>query len=282
MAESAAALRARVATALVLAPLAIAAILTLPTLGLAAVLAVIVAFGALEWARLGGLPAGWAQGGLVAYQAVLLAAGYWIAVHHPHWLLPALGVFTGWWLAIGAVLALRRQPVVADPRRRPLLLAGAPLLTAAAWLALVLLHGAGPRGPALLLLLMLLIWGADTAAYFSGRAFGRRKLAPAVSPGKTFEGLVGALVAAAACGLLLAGTGFAGRVDAVPAVALCLVVALSSVSGDLFESYAKRLAGLKDSGRLLPGHGGVLDRIDSLIAAAPVFLFGWLTASGGA
>ena len=282
MAEPRSALRARVATALVLAPLAIAAVLALPTRGLAAFLAPIVVLGALEWARLGGLAAGWARGGLVAYQVVLLGAGYWLAARYPHWLLPALGIVTGWWLGVGAVLALRRQPVVADPRRRPLLLAGAPFLTAAAWLALVLLHGTGPQGPARVLLLMFLIWGADTAAYFSGRAFGRHKLAPVVSPGKTVEGLAGALVAATACGLVLAGTGIAGKVDAGAAVALCLVVALASVAGDLFESYAKRAAGLKDSGQMLPGHGGVLDRIDSLIAAAPVFLFGWAYAAGAA
>lgn len=280
MPESRSALRARVATALVLAPLAIVAILYLPAGGLAAFLALIVALAALEWAHLGGLAAGWARGGLVAYQLFLLAGGYWLAGRYPHWVLPVLGGFVGWWLGVGAVLALRRQPVVANPRRRPLLLAGAPLLTAAAWLALVLLHGTGPRGPALVLLLMILIWGADTAAYFSGRAFGRHRLAPAVSPGKTVEGFAGALVAAAACGLVLAGGGIAARVDTGAAVALCLVVALASVAGDLFESYAKRVAGLKDSGQLLPGHGGVLDRIDSLIAAAPVFLFGWLYAVG--
>ena len=97
-----------------------------------------------------------------------------------------------------------------------------------------------------------------------------------VSPGKTLEGLAGALAGAGTFGLLLVSLDFLGGVGAVAGVGLCLGVALFSVAGDLFESYAKRAAGLKDSGALLPGHGGVLDRIDSLIAAAPVFLLGLL------
>jgi phosphatidate cytidylyltransferase len=126
----------------------------------------------------------------------------------------------------------------------------------------------------LVLTLLVLIWIADSGAYFAGRRWGRRKLAPVVSPGKTREGVYGALAGGLAWGGL-AGWWLglsAGR--AAGLVALCLATVLASVVGDLQESLLKRRRGLKDSGRLLPGHGGVLDRIDSLTAGAPVFAVG--------
>jgi phosphatidate cytidylyltransferase len=132
------------------------------------------------------------------------------------------------------------------------------------------------RSPALLLALMAVVWIADTAAYFAGRAFGKRKLAPAISPGKTWEGVYGALAATGVYGLalvyLVPAIG-APRVGSITAVLgwVVLLLALTSVSivGDLFESLLKRQRGVKDSGRALPGHGGVLDRVDALLAAMP-------------
>jgi phosphatidate cytidylyltransferase len=145
-----------------------------------------------------------------------------------------------------------------------------------AWIALVRLHAVPSGGPVLVLALLILVWLADSAAYFTGRAFGRHRLAPVVSPGKTVEGLAGAMAGAAAFGAALAGLGVVDSAGLMVTIALCVVVAVLSVAGDLFESFAKRSAGQKDSGHLLPGHGGVLDRIDSLIAAAPVFVLGLL------
>jgi phosphatidate cytidylyltransferase len=276
VAEGRSALRSRVLTALGLAPVAIAAVLFLPTPWVAALFGLVVALGALEWARLGGLPAGGVSAWLlVAYQLALLWLGD-VLSGYPGWILVGLGLCAGWWVGIGVTLMLRRTPVAADRRLRPLLLVGAPLLTALAWLALVRLHVVAGLGPRLVLSLLLLVWVADTAAYFAGRALGRRKLAPAVSPGKTVEGLAGALVGAATFGLVLAELDLLGGLSPAAALGLCVGVALLSVAGDLFESYAKRASGLKDSGALLPGHGGVLDRIDSLIAAAPVYLLGLL------
>jgi phosphatidate cytidylyltransferase len=133
-------------------------------------------------------------------------------------------------------------------------------------------------GPGYVILLFLLIWGADTGAYFAGRAFGKHKLAARVSPGKTWEGVFG--------GMLLALTVALGATQwlepagqLVPFLVLVAVTVAISVLGDLAESLFKRIADVKDSGGLLPGHGGVLDRIDSLTAAAPVFTLGliWLS-----
>jgi len=274
-------LRARVATALVLIPLVVAGVLLLPTPWLATLLGLIVALGALEWARLGGLSTGAASWLLVAYQLALLWAGDALSAY-PGWVLVGLGLCAGWWLGVGITLALRRSPVAVDHRLRPALLIGAPLLTAAAWLAMVRLHAVPDVGPALVLVLLVLIWVADSAAYFTGRAIGRRKLAPVVSPGKTVEGLLGALLGAGIFGLVSAVLGLLVGLGPFAAVVLFIGVALVSVAGDLFESYAKRAAGVKDSGTLLPGHGGVLDRIDSLIAAAPAFLLGLLVLRGPA
>jgi phosphatidate cytidylyltransferase len=147
------------------------------------------------------------------------------------------------------------------------------LVLIATWLAIVQIQA---RSPGMLLALMAIVWIADTAAYFSGRRFGRRKLAPSISPGKTWEGVYGALFAVGAYALALlplaARNGYAQTltVGAVVAwVALVLLLAAMSVTGDLFESLLKRQRGVKDSGHVLPGHGGVLDRIDALTAAMP-------------
>jgi phosphatidate cytidylyltransferase len=150
------------------------------------------------------------------------------------------------------------------------------------WLAVVALHESGEQGPLLVMYLLSLIWVADSGAYFSGRAWGKRKLAPAVSPGKSWEGVGGGAL------LSLAYAVGAAQVLGLPGnqwplfVVLSLVTVLFSVLGDLTESMFKRHAGIKDSGTLLPGHGGVLDRIDSVTAAAPVFVVGfWLGGFAG-
>jgi phosphatidate cytidylyltransferase len=144
------------------------------------------------------------------------------------------------------------------------------------WLSLLVLHGSATPGSALVLMLMALVWTADSGAYAAGRLWGRTKVAPKVSPGKTWEGVYGGM-AAAALTAVIAGQwiGFGWRTQ-VSLVLLGIVTVLFSIIGDLFESLIKRMAGVKDSGRLLPGHGGVLDRIDSVTAAAPVFALGLL------
>jgi phosphatidate cytidylyltransferase len=134
-----------------------------------------------------------------------------------------------------------------------------------------------PRGHLWVLYALLIVWVADSGAYFVGRRWGVARLAPRISPGKTWAGLWGGLLASA---LLAAAVALAFRLPVVQLVALTIVVAGYSVIGDLTESLCKRFAGMKDSGTLIPGHGGVLDRFDSLLAAAPCLLFGLLTIQG--
>jgi phosphatidate cytidylyltransferase len=163
----------------------------------------------------------------------------------------------------------------ADFQFRIVTLASALTALSFAWLSLYGLRS-GADGSWWLLLLFLIIWAADTGAYFIGSKWGKRKLAPAISPSKTIAGLLGGLLAA-----VVVCVAAASMIPAIEAVSLqlavlALVTALVSVGGDLFISLHKRISGLKDSGALLPGHGGVLDRLDSLLAGAPFFALGKL------
>ena len=125
-------------------------------------------------------------------------------------------------------------------------------------------------GPWTLLMFMAVLWLSDSAAYFVGRAWGRHKLAPAISPGKTWEGVVGALGAVLLYALALDASGYAIHTLAMGWMPLLLVMTVLGIEGDLFESWIKRCAGVKDSGVILPGHGGILDRIDALTATLPL------------
>ncbi len=272
-------LRLRLLTGLVLAGIMAYAVLVLSSAGLGAVLAVIALAGAWEWSRLVGLVSSAARGGYVLLTACALWIAWWMSADAAG-LSVVLGVGVAWWLAATFWLAHHRYGAQRSSVTR-VLKAGAGLLTLVpAWTALVGLHAQGTRGAWLVLFLLALIWVADSSAYFTGRRWGRTKLAPALSPGKTRAGVYGALGAVA----VYAAAG--GAALAVPAnalpwfIVLCLLATAFSVVGDLFESMMKRHSGVKDSGTLVPGHGGVLDRIDSITAAAPVFLLGlrWLHA----
>ena len=257
-------LKARVATALVLVVALACVIFLLPPIAVAAAFGVIAVLAAWEWAGLMRIDAP----GRVMYAGVVgvfcwqtFAMGesgfllFWLA-SALFWLLPAAFWLRYRWRMegndfIGYALGL--------------------ILIVAAWAALVDLHG---RGPWLLLAIMALAWVADITAYFVGRRFGRRKLAPNISPGKTWEGVGGALAGAIVYGPAAAvATGLLTEPSLPHLLGIALLSALLtaiSVAGDLIESLLKRQAGLKDSSGLLPGHGGVLDRIDSLLALLPV------------
>jgi len=263
----------RVLTALVLVPLVLAALFVLPPGPFAlAALAVVVA-AAFEWARLAGMGPGYRVvfvgalllvAGALGLRATDLASGW-----PPGVVLATCGAGTAFWLLV-APAWLRNGWRTTAPVAMTLV--GIVVLVAF-WVALVEMRA---RSPWLVLAAMAVVWIADTAAYFAGRAFGRRKLAPSISPGKTWEGVYGALAAVALYAVLLLtlvrGAGFDGTTSTFAAVlTVALVVALAGISvvGDLFESMLKRHAGVKDSGTLLPGHGGLLDRIDALLAAMP-------------
>jgi phosphatidate cytidylyltransferase len=272
------ALQQRTLTAALLAPLAVAAVLFLPTGGLALGLAAVVALAAWEWAALAGVEG---QAGRLIY-LIFLSSGLVALWLQPAVLLYLLVAAAIWWCATAIWLPWVR--VIGAARGRDgVLLALGLLVLSAPWAALIQLHGlsGGPaEGPILVLALLVLIWVADTAAYFVGRRWGRAKLAPALSPGKTWAGLLGGLLGAAAAGAAMAAVLGLHLLPAVLLVALCGVTALVSIVGDLFESLLKRRRAVKDSGRLLPGHGGILDRIDSLTAAAPVFALGLIWLGG--
>jgi phosphatidate cytidylyltransferase len=265
------ALRMRLRTSAWLVPGFVVAVL-LPTPWFALIMGIIVALAGWEWARLAGVVGSASRvAAAAALAAVLLVL--WITAAGITLLLPAVL----WWLGLALALS-RLQPRPAPAGVDRVLLPFGLLVLAAPWLALVRLHGDFAGGPYLVLGLMLMIAVADSAAFFVGRRFGRRKLAPRLSPGKTWAGFFGAL-AAAGLGLLFAGLVLGLGAAATAALTLLGVVTVAvSVVGDLFESWLKRRQGVKDSGALLPGHGGVLDRIDSMTAAAPVFALGlvWL------
>lgn len=181
-------------------------------------------------------------------------------------LLPALG----FWTLLVPLWLVRRFPLSGTVFG---LLTGAVVLLPT-WLALVLLRHLGPWA---LLAIMALVWIADIAAYFTGRAFGRRKLAPQISPGKTWEGAYGAVAGVLIYGLAVYFlSASAATLPALFLVPTLLVLTAVSIIGDLFESLLKRQAGIKDSSQLLPGHGGILDRIDSLTSTLPLVTLLWL------
>jgi phosphatidate cytidylyltransferase len=251
----------------------VAAILLLPTAGLAVALGLVTLLAAWEWTALAGIEA---RGARLTYLALIGACLLLLWVPPPGaWLNALLLLLALWWW--GAAFVLFRMRVIAPAQGLDAaLLPAGVLVLAGPWLAIVHLHAVEGRGPWLVLFLFVLIWAADTAAYFVGRQWGRAKLAPVLSPGKTRAGVYGALAGAGVCGLMLGrGLGLTAERTAW-VIGLCIVTAFISVVGDLYESLLKRRRGFKDSGKLLPGHGGVLDRIDSLTAAAPLFTLGML------
>ena len=273
--------RTRVIAALVMAPFAIGAILLLPTSWLVMLAALVFLVGLWEWFKLAEIDDTLQRTVLLTANLLLMVLLVWASRGStdlvPLRLMALVGA--GWWLL--ALLWLRFFHFASDHETwaRVFKLAAGTLAVVPAWCALGLIHSSQPNGHIWLFVALAIVWAADSGAYFAGRHFGGRwfagrKLAPRISPNKTLEGLLGGLAAGmlvAAVGALLAGAGMA-QLPGVLVVAIFTV--LFSVVGDLFESLLKRHVGAKDSGNLIPGHGGVLDRLDGVLAALPIFAVG--------
>ncbi len=268
-------LKERVLTALILIPIVIWCIFFakghIPFMAFAGA---IVLVGAWEWTALmawHSMPKRVAYALVVGCSLIAITAPA-LAMIQP--VLYAISVVF-WLIAVRAVIF---YPQSAKIWARPqFLIPTGLILLIPAWTALSYLHQISAWW---LLYVFCLVWGADTGAYFAGRKFGKHKLAPSVSPGKTIEGFVGGLVTTS---ILIVAVAIYRDLPALrfaAFVGLSLFTVLASVLGDLLESMVKRQAGVKDSGNIFPGHGGALDRIDSLTAAAPLFALGWWLAGG--
>jgi len=265
-------LKQRVLTAVVAAALMIWAVFGLSSGWFALCLAGLLIPAALEWAAMFSLE-NQIRRWLYALSLLLGCGLIWHAQNAAFGTAILVIAVLFWLFALIQVVRFEGRLDGQSSRTLSALLAGA-LVLVPTWLSLVTVHQVENRGPVLVMLLLALVWAADTGAYFSGRRWGKHKLAPAVSPGKTLEGLYGGLAGALLVGLAAAIWLQLEHGNLLWFVLLCLVVALFAVLGDLFESVVKRQRGVKDSGTLLPGHGGVLDRIDSLTAAGPAFALG--------
>jgi phosphatidate cytidylyltransferase len=268
----------RLATAGVLTPIVVYVVLYLPTAYFALLMGALVCLGAHEWSGFIGLRgAVWRWTYVAAVAACLLSSWFVIA---PVWNVVLLAIAVVWWVVV-ALMLTRIGHVETTSAIEPWLIPVGLLVLVPPWIALMRLHDLGYAGPWLVMSLMMLIWIADSVAYFSGRRWGRRKLAPVLSPGKTWAGVYGALIGALVWGLLLVAHLPLSPGGGLLLLLLCASTALLSIVGDLFESLLKRRRGLKDAGSILPGHGGVLDRIDSMTAAAPLFALGLLWLEKG-
>lgn len=269
----------RVITALILAPLMLAGIFLLPDAYFRLFIGLIVLLGVWEWANMSGFSSIPQKLGIVLISVVgLMVPHLLIDVSQPVWAVSVL-VMLIWWLF--AILVIFRHPASSGwlESRLLRLLVAVPVL-GGFWMGLVWLKNQ-PEAALLLTWLMLLVWGADIGAYFAGRQFGNRKLAPKVSPGKTWAGVYGGMLTSMIVSVVIVL--FFLPEQSLNSWLWLLVLSAAivglSVIGDLFESLLKRNRGIKDSSSLLPGHGGVLDRIDSLCSATPLFVLLWFMLS---
>lgn len=267
-------LKQRIITGVILAPLVVAGFVLLSPVWFAAMVGFIVSVGAWEWARLAGEKTQLGRFVYAAIVALLLVGLYWLGWPPYVVLVPA----AAWWVLATSMILRYPEGRAVFSRRLVAQLFGL-LVLLPAWFGLVWLR-AEESGLWLIMAAVVMVWAADIGAYFAGKNFGRHKLLPRVSPGKTVEGLLGGVLLAEVLAIAtMLYLGWSTSSILLGAVGT-LVVVVFSVVGDLTESLFKREQGLKDSSNLLPGHGGVMDRIDSLTAAIPIFALGWYLFGG--
>lgn len=259
-------LKTRVLTSVVLMAGFLAAVFFLPDIYWALLMLLFITLAFREWADMARLVAPWRHiyiGTVMVFGVlVILADDIGMPTLQPQVVFYSILAAAIFWLIFSPIWLMTRYRI-----RQPVLLAVIGLVVLLpTWLALVGMRGISPW---LLLLVMAAVWIADSAAYFAGRRFGKHKLAPQISPGKTWEGVLGAWLAVSLYGVILC---FSLSLTYWLIVGLLGIVVLS-IMGDLLESLVKRQAGVKDSGSLLPGHGGVLDRIDGLTSSLPLVMF---------
>lgn len=268
-------LKQRIMTALILLPIVVLAILYLPNPAFALLWAAALNLAAWEWsalARLNSLVSRviW----LCIIDVALLALWFNInvsAVTDTVMLLAA-----GFWGFVIVSLLFditRRMTDLSATAYRTVSVATGVFIIVPAWLALVLLHLSEPSN---VLLVFCLVWAADTGAYFAGRRFGKRKLAPSISPGKSWEGVIGGLLLSLVLVYVWSVMAAMPQAEQLSFIIIAMIAVMVSIYGDLLESVFKRVSGIKDSGQLLPGHGGIMDRLDSITAAGPIFMAGYL------
>jgi phosphatidate cytidylyltransferase len=263
-------LKQRLITAVILIPLVIWGVYSLPANYLGGIFSAFVLLGAWEWSRLSEV----SSFSMRILYVLIVALLIWNLKVGDSYFMGIMYIAAFWWLL---ALGWLRVPDFARNTNLKVkmvkLLAGM-LVLLPTLMAIIYLHGSEQYGPSWLLYMMALAWVADSGAYFAGKRWGNHKLAPSISPGKTREGVYGSFVLIVPYALIGGYLLGLRDTDLWFFVVLSILLVPVSVLGDLFESLIKRHSGFKDSGVLLPGHGGVMDRIDSLTAVAPLFLLG--------
>jgi len=263
----------RIITSLVLAPIMIGGIFFLPLHQFALFIGVIVVFGGWEWANL----AGWSSIAqrlvYVAFLVVVMAGIYFSRNQFPALMTYILWCAFAWW-AVAFFMVAKFPETPNGLFKTGTQLSIGLIVLVPMWVGLYQLK-LNPNSTLWIIYLMFVVWGADVGAYFVGKAIGKRKLAPKVSPGKSWEGVMGGtvcvLMVATVAGLYFSQNGGFSIQSWIALFVISVVVMASSILGDLVESMFKRHRGVKDSSNILPGHGGVLDRADSLTSSVPVF-----------
>ncbi len=260
----------RILTAIPLAALVFWVIFFQPTSVFFYFLLFIIFVSAYEWAKLSCVAS---QAVRLIYAAVMVLFTWVLSHYFTEYAVWSIYVSTLWWFSISYFLKFAKPKAANSELKLDKLFIAFVVLPAAA-IAMQTIHSMN-QGADWLFYALALVWVADIGAYFSGKKFGKNKLAPHISPGKTKEGLIGAVVATSIYTLIASYHFGLDTERSVLLVLLSVILTFISVSGDLYFSFLKREAGLKDSGNILPGHGGILDRIDSVLSAMPVFVVGY-------